>query len=1033
MSGAPPSPVVAPRCIIVLGVEDSGAEAIGLLLSGIGLSRIDVTALSTSAPRRPLSWVHDAELTFGQLRPLPPGAMLLFAARDDAEVSVALARRFAVAADVGLATWRNHRRHAERLLLDHPHIVIELHDLVANPAIAACTLVDQLRAAGVPIAAGWTNVLDDMHAAVRRLGTSATEHSSLPAPTSPPRASVSRPAIARLDALEQRVATHDAALVQSSRTISSLRRKLAAQRLAASAGHGETMLPPRPSPAPSPSDVVGELHATALTHAVEVFAGVTARLREAQTERDGLIEIIDAFRRDAVALLHSRRWRVGDRIGSAVGSAIGRRGHELAADRMSNLLERLQTLQLISLEPEPPAAMVLPAAATELLDRVEAATVESTPAPLAADTHAAGDGGWQVPAPRGYAVIVLANVGWDSRQQRPHHLARAFAAHGHPVFYGSIGVGHLGEERVVDHGVVEVELRTDARHDRYTDVAGAAVVAEWMVAMEALSMRHGIDDAVVHVHLQSWTPLAWQLRDAFGWRVVYDCMDEWEGFPGMGPALLDAERELVGGADLVVTTAERLRQKWAPHNPNTVLVRNGVDADFFARTCLPSDLLADAGHPIIGFTGGLAPWVHFELIASVARARPDWTFVLVGDVFVEVGDLHGLERMDNVIMTGLQPYTSMPRYLFWFDVAMIPFVVDHISAAVDPVKFYEYAASGTPIVATPLPELAEHRELFHEGADAASFEAAVEAALQADDSHRDARIALARANTWSDRYETFHRATTALWQTVSVVIVTFGQLPLTRRCLDSLIADTSHPAFEIIVVDNGSVDGTPNYLQWIATQDSRIRVILNPDNRGFAAANNQGLAIATGDVLILLNNDTEVSPGWHVPILGHLADPSIGLVGPRSDNVGNAARIDVPGSSPEELAAFARRLREEHEGELFEIRMLGMFCVAMRREVYAAVGPLDEAYGIGLFEDDDYAERVRDAGWRIVCARDAFVHHVGQASFRHLIADGEYDRLWRANRATFEARWGPWTAQTAGATSHGSRSTNGSDTGAANN
>ena len=82
-----------------------------------------------------------------------------------------------------------------------------------------------------------------------------------------------------------------------------------------------------------------------------------------------------------------------------------------------------------------------------------------------------------------------------------------------------------------------------------------------------------------------------------------------------------------------------------------------------------------------------------------------------------------------------------------------------------------------------------------------------------------------------------------------------------------------------------------------------------------------------------------------------------------------------------------------------------MYCVAARRAVLDDVGPLDEAYGIGMFEDDDFAVRMRQKGYRVVCAEDAYVHHVGQGAFRKLSPE-QYDALWKKNQAYFERKFG---------------------------
>jgi hypothetical protein len=86
-----------------------------------------------------------------------------------------------------------------------------------------------------------------------------------------------------------------------------------------------------------------------------------------------------------------------------------------------------------------------------------------------------------------------------------------------------------------------------------------------------------------------------------------------------------------------------------------------------------------------------------------------------------------------------------------------------------------------------------------------------------------------------------------------------------------------------------------------------------------------------------------------------------------------------------------------------------MFCLALRRDVFERLGPIDEQFGLGTLEDDDYAERAREAGYRSICAEDVLVHHFGEGSFGRLFADGSYSSLLDANRGLFEVKWGkPW-------------------------
>ena len=479
-------------------------------------------------------------------------------------------------------------------------------------------------------------------------------------------------------------------------------------------------------------------------------------------------------------------------------------------------------------------------------------------------------------------------------------------------------------------------------------------------------------------------------------------MDDHSGFSTNGETMLAAEDRLLRHADLVIASSQLLHDKVQAKAQRTALIRNAVDYGHFAA--VPDTPHATTGRLTIGYYGAIADWFDSDMLAAMARSRPDWRFVLIGSTFS--ADTTPLAACSNIVLTGEKPYADLPALIEDWDCCVIPFKRLPLTEATNPVKVYEMLAAGKPVVAVALPELRPIAQAGHIAlADTAEeFVRAIEQEVARDDAARQAaRRGYASENTWQIRQEALDLEIRDVFPLVSIIIVTYNNLALNRLCLDSVFNDTDYPNFEVIVVDNASADGTPAYLEGLT--HPRLKVILNEDNRGFSAANNQGLAVARGQYLCLLNNDTVVAGAWLSTLVSHLrANSQLGLVGPVTNAIGNEARIPVGYRNLLDMPAWAEEHCRRHRGQLDDIPMLAFFCVAMPRAVFETVGPLDERFGIGMFEDDDYNRRVREAGSLVKLARDSYIHHWQRASFKLLSEEG-YLRTYHENEKKYRAKW----------------------------
>ncbi|MGE5235851.1 MAG: glycosyltransferase [Acidobacteriota bacterium] len=608
------------------------------------------------------------------------------------------------------------------------------------------------------------------------------------------------------------------------------------------------------------------------------------------------------------------------------------------------------------------------------------------------------------------AVLCLPIIDWGFRIQRPQHLLLGLAARGWRVFYAGLelAVGakavEVGSQPLAD-GVRSLRLPGPHPVDPYRETLDSRSVEAMTGALAALCRDANLDEVLTICDLPFWTPLAVRLRDRFGWPIVYDRMDFHGGFATSGSATTTQEEELLREADLVLATSGALEDDARRHARQVVRVRNGCDWPHWSGA-RASAIPGDPPRPVVGYFGAIAEWFDSELVREIAMRRPHWSFVLIGSTYG--GDVAGLRTLPNVRLLGERPYSELPGFAAGFDVGIIPFRDTPLTRATDPVKVYEMLALGLEVVATDLPELEQLGGLVRTASNADGFLAAIGEALHSPGPPAavEARRSFAFENRWERRVEQLEQAACELFPLVTIGIVTFGNLPLTRLCLSSVFERTEYPNFEVIVVDNGSDDGTPEYLAEEAQRRPEMTVICNGANLGFAAANNQAIRRARGEIFCFLNNDTVVAAGWLSSLVRALRrQPKWGMVGPVTNAIGNQAKVPVGYDRVEEMPEWAARFRAEHRGESFPIPMLALFCAAMRRDVWDAVGSLDERFEIGMFEDDDYCRRVRQAGFELRCLRDSFVHHWQRASFR-LLGEKTYEELFERNRAAFRAKWG---------------------------
>jgi len=346
----------------------------------------------------------------------------------------------------------------------------------------------------------------------------------------------------------------------------------------------------------------------------------------------------------------------------------------------------------------------------------------------------------------GRNIICFAS-NWFYDPTSKHHVMRLLSERNH-IIWVNYHASRRPRLSAADAGAIMRKLRQFADGPRrVTDnitvltplvapLPGNRAVAALNGRLLARQIRHVLRGLPRRpVQMWSFAPDVAYMCGRFGEEcVVYYCVDEFSGFSGYDAMKIRAaEARLARRADLVITTSQTLYDSKRDLNRNIVLVTHGVDHEHFAKAtspdvAVPGDIAA-LPRPILGFWGLIQDWLDVPLIAEIARARPAWSIVLIGETATDVSALRALP---NVHLPGRRAYERLPAYAKGFDVGLIPFRINGLTRAVNPIKLREYLSAGLPVVSTALPEVSRYGELASIAGGAAEFVEACERILAAD-------------------------------------------------------------------------------------------------------------------------------------------------------------------------------------------------------------------------------------------------------------------------------------------------------------
>ncbi len=455
--------------------------------------------------------------------------------------------------------------------------------------------------------------------------------------------------------------------------------------------------------------------------------------------------------------------------------------------------------------------------------------------------------------------------------------------------------------------------------------------------------------------------------------IVYENIDNWETSLGNGvydekmlKKLLVKSSVIVGTAKPLVEQLNGYLKKYNIKNKKVLYLPNAVDEEMFCGLRYfdkPNDLVI--GKKTLLYYGSLwGSWFDWDLLNTLARNNPDFSINLIGD-YANVMDKD--KCPNNIHFLGLKKQYELPAYLKYVDFSFIPFKEGEISDYVSPLKVFEYIAMYTKVLATNLPDIKDYPNVYF-GNTSKEWEDIINRDICVDKEKADAFV---DNNTWFNRVDKLldnvYDIKSQLKDKLSIVILNYNNKDIIFKSINSLLKYNDLYNYEIIVVDNGSTDGSFELLK--SKYKNKIKLYKNTKN-GCSSGRNLGVNKSSREYILFLDSDQWVTNKYFlISYEKLLKQNNVGLIG------WAAGFFNDSGVSYYVVDSFPYRYMPQNMLGRSDISYLGSGGMLVKKDLFNKVSGFDEAYDPTCYEDTDFSLKVLNEGKKIVyCPYLGIIH-----------------------------------------------------------